>query len=74
MKHAIGTLMGMVALAALCGCASQVSWQKEYYEPTDETMTIREDGLKVGALKAEAVKEGQPDWSSKSLSIISIGK
>ena len=34
----------------------------------------REDGLKVGALKSEAIKDGQPDWSPKSISLISVGK
>ena len=37
-------------------------------------MFTREDGLKVGALKSEAIKDGQPDWSPKSLSLISVGK
>ena len=61
-------------LALLCGCASQVCRVYEYYEPTEATMFTREDGLKVGALKSEAIKDGQPDWSAKTLSVISIGK
>ena len=62
------------ALAALCGCASQEIVQREFYEPTAETILEREDGLKVGALKSEAIKTGQPDWSAKSISVISVGK
>ena len=61
-------------LALLCGCASQVCRVYEYYEPTEATMFTREDGLKVGALKSEAIKDGQPDWSPKSISLISVGK
>lgn len=63
---------GVIAL--LCGCASQVCRVHEYYEPTEATMFTREDGLKVGALKSEAIKDGQPDWSPKSISLISVGK
>ena len=62
------------ALSAMCGCASQVCRVYEYYEPTEATMFTREDGLKVGALKSEAIKDGQPDWSSKSISVISVGR
>ena len=61
-------------LTLLCGCASQVCRVYEYYEPTEATMFTREDGLKVGALKSEAIKDGQPDWSPKSISLISVGK
>ena len=61
-------------LALLCGCASQVCRVHEYYEPTEATMFTREGGLKVGALKSEAIKDGQPDWSPKSISLISVGK
>ena len=61
-------------LALLFGCASQVCRVHEYYEPTEATMFTREDGLKVGALKSEAIKDGQPDWSPKSISLISVGK
>jgi len=34
----------------------------------------REDKLKVGALKSETIKTGQPDWSAKTISVISVGK
>ena len=37
-------------------------------------MREREDGHKVGALKSETVTTGQPDWSTKSISLISVGK
>lgn len=60
------------ALATLCGCASQTMRMVEYYEPTDATLNEREDGLKVGAVKSETVKSGQPDWSgNKTLSLFS---
>ena len=62
------------AAALLGGCASQVCRIYEYYEPTEATMFTREDGLKVGALKSEAIKDGQPDWSPKSISLINVGK
>ena len=62
------------AVAVLCGCASQVCRVYEYYEPTEATVFTRPDGLKVGAIKSEAVKDGQPDWSPKSISLISVGK
>ena len=63
-----------VLAAAVSGCASQQLVQREYYEPTDATSLKREDGLTVGALKSEVVKTGQPDWSTKSISLISVGK
>ena len=62
----------ITALAALGGCASQEIIQREYYEPTDATLHEREDGLKVGAVKSETVKSGQPDWSgNKTFSLFS---
>ena len=68
----------MVAMAVLLcvigGCASQVFVERHYYEPTEATAVKREDGLTVGALKAEITKEGQPDWSPKSISVISVGR
>ena len=74
MRRILALCGTVAALAALCGCASQVCRVYEYYEPTEATMFTREDGLKVGALKSEAVKDGQPDWSPKSISFISVGK
>ena len=63
---------GALAAALLCGCASQSLRTVEYYEPTPETIHEREDGLKVGAVKLETTKSGQPDWSgNKSFSLFS---
>ena len=60
------------ALALLCGCASQTMRTVEYYEPTEAPLHEREDGLKVGAVKSETVKSGQPDWSgNKTFSLFS---
>ena len=74
MKRLVHALCGGVIAAVLCGCASQQIVQREFYEPNETTMREREDGLKVGALKSETVKTGQPDWSTKSISLISVGK
>ena len=64
-----------VILAALLGgCSSQRIVQQEFYEPTESTKVVREDGLTVGALKSETTKSGQPDWSgSKSFNLLSFG-
>lgn len=69
-------LCGGVLVAAFLsgGCASQVCRVTEYYEPTEATAFKREDGLIVGAVKSEAIKDGQPDWSPKSISVISFGR
>ena len=65
-------LCGGILAVVLCGCASQYLHTTEYYEPTAETLIVREDGLKVGALKSETTKSGQPDWSgNKSFSLFS---
>ena len=75
MKRIVLVLCGGVLSAAFhSGCASQVCRVYEYYEPTEATMFTREDGLKVGAIKSEAIKDGQPDWSPKSISVISVGR
>ena len=74
MKRLVHALCGGVIAAVLCGCASQQIVQREFYEPNEATMREREDGLKVGARKSETVKTGQPDWSTKSISLISVGK
>ena len=74
MKRLVHALCGGVIAAVLYGCASQQIVQREFYEPNEATMREREDGLKVGALKSETVKTGQPDWSTKSISLISVGK
>ena len=60
------------AVLLLSGCASQTLRTVEYYEPTEATLHEREDGLKVGAVKSETVKSGQPDWSgNKTFSLFS---
>ena len=59
-------------LALLCGCASQSTVVREWYEPTESTSLKREDGMTVGALKSETIKSGQPDWSgNKHFSLFS---
>ena len=44
---------GAVAVL-LCGCASQSTVAREWYEPTESTAFKREDGTTVGALLQEA--------------------
>ena len=69
-------MMAVFALliTLLTGCASQRIVQQEFYEPTESTKVVREDGLTVGALKSETTKSGQPDWSgSKSFNLLSFG-
>ena len=61
---------GVIAL--LCGCASQSTVVREWYEPTEATSLKREDGMTVGALKSETIKSGQPNWSgNKHFSLFS---
>ena len=58
----------IIFFAAGCQSVNRV----EYYEPTEATLHEREDGLKVGAVKSETVKSGQPDWSgNKTFSLFS---
>jgi len=60
------------AVSLLCGCASQSTVAREWYEPTEATALKREDGTTVGALKSETIKSGQPDWSgNKHFSLFS---
>ena len=74
MKYLYVLALG-AALDILGGCASQCITERHFYEPTEATAFKREDGMTVGALKAEVIKSGSPDWSgSKSLSLISVGK
>ena len=70
------TLALAVAFASLLGgCASQSYVERHYYEPTSETALRREDGTTVGAVKAEIVKSGSPDWSgNKSFSLVNFGR
>ena len=63
---------GVLSAVLLSGCASQTLRTVEYYEPTEVTLHERDDGLKVGAVKSETVKSGQPDWSgNKTFSLFS---
>ena len=63
---------GVLSAVFLSGCASQTLRTIEFYEPTEATLHEREDGLKVGAVKSETVKSGQPDWSgNKTFSLFS---
>lgn len=63
---------GVLAAVLLQGCASQTIIERHYYEPADATLHEREDGLKVGAVKSETIKTGQPDWSGgKTFSLFS---
>lgn len=69
-------MRGVFALliTLLTGCASQSIVQQEFYEPSESTRVVREDGFVVGALKSETKKTGQPDWSSsKSFNLFSFG-
>lgn len=71
MKTIISFSLGIV-VGLLTGCAAQSTRIMEYYEPTPETMYERDDKLKVGALKSETIKSGQPDWSGdKTFSLFS---
>ena len=75
MKKYLYVLALGAALDILGGCASQCITERHFYEPTEATAFKREDGMTVGALKAEVIKSGSPDWSdSKSISLISVGK
>jgi hypothetical protein len=58
--------------ALLAGCATQKIVQREFYPPDESTLHVREDGMRIGALKSETTKSGQPDWSgNKSFSLFS---
>ena len=62
----------VLSAVLLSGCASQTLRTIDFYEPTETTLHEREDGLKVGAVKSETVKSGQPDWSgNKTFSLFS---
>lgn len=65
-------LFAVALVGVVSGCASQSIRITEYYEPTEATLVVREDNLKVGAVKSETIKTGQPDWSgNKSFSLFS---
>ena len=68
MKRAAPALLcGGVLAAVLCGCASQRTEAREWYEPTPTTMQTRKDGQRIGALKSETIKSGQPDVGQQTL-------
>jgi hypothetical protein len=72
MRRLVPVLCGGVLAAVLCGCASQRTESREWYEPTPTTMQTRKDGQRIGALKSETIKSGQPDWSgNKTFSLFS---
>ena len=72
MRRLVLSCAACAVLAALCGCASQRTVVREWYEPTEATTMKREDGMTVGALKSENIKSGQPDWSgNKTFSLFS---
>ena len=72
MRRLLSLCAACAALVALCGCASQTTRVVEFYEPTEATIHERDDGIKVGALKSETIKSGQPDWSgNKTFSLFS---
>ena len=59
MKTLVEVVGGCVLAATLCGCLGNQSLvTREFYEPTQETLTRREDGLAVGAIKSETIKSG----------------
>ena len=61
---------GCILAAALCGCfGNQSLVTREFYEPTKETLTRREDGLAVGAIKSETIKSGSRDEGDKALAL-----
>ena len=65
-------LVAIVAAILLMGCAAQKVIQREFYPPDEATLQVREDGMRIGALKSETTKTGAPDWSgNKSFSLFS---
>ena len=57
----------------LTGCATQQVVQREYYPLDETTIQVREDGMRIGALKSETIKSGSPDWSgNKSFSLFMV--
>ena len=70
MKAVVMFAGGCVLTAALCGCMGNQSLvTREFYEPTKETLTRREDGYAVGAIKSETVKSGSRDEGDKALAL-----
>ena len=72
MKQLLIVLCGGIFIAALSGCATQNIVQREFYPPDEATLQVREDGMRIGALKSETTRSGSPDWSgNKTFSLFS---
>ena len=70
MKRLVEVVGGFVLAAALCGCLGNQSLvTREFYEPTQETLTRREDGYVCGAIKSETIKSGSRDEGDKALAL-----
>ena len=70
MKTLVKVVCGCFLAAALCGCMGNQSLvTREFYEPTKETLTRREDGYSVGAVKSETIKSGSRDEGDKALAV-----
>ena len=70
MRAAANALGGCVLAVALGGCLGNQSLvTREFYEPTKDTLTRREDGYAVGAIKSETVKSGSRDEGDKALAL-----
>ena len=70
MKTLVEVVGGCVLAAALGGClGNQITKSYEFYEPTKETLTRREDGYAVGAIKSETIKSGSRDEGDKALAL-----
>lgn len=65
----VATAALLVLSAALCGCYSQRVIVREFYAPTSETLTRRDDGLAVGAVKSETIKSGSRDEGDRDYTI-----
>ena len=65
------TVVGCCALAAaLGGClGNQLVKTYEFYPPEKDTLTRREDGYAVGAIKSETIKSGSRDEGDKALAL-----
>ena len=69
MKRLLVFVAGGMALAMLSGCFSQQVIAREFYEPNDQTITKREDGYYVGAIKSETTRTGSRDEGAKEFNI-----
>ena len=64
-------ILGAGAAAAVVGgCLGQQTVKiMEFYEPNKDTLTRREDGYAVGAIKSETVKSGSRDEGDRDFAI-----